>query len=1027
MKKRSMLLWVMFVFLGMCNLFAQEGKTYMPGEAVIRVKEPFTTIRQDKGVISTEKQWMNNIIDAFDVHSMNRVYKNSILERHKGRYILKFPENIPVKTVVDRINSESNVMWAEPNFIFSLTFTPDDKYFRSPEWWGLQMIEAPKAWDFTAGSSDIVVAVIDNGLDIDHDDIKNQLWENPDEKNGQAGVDDDNNNIVDDIHGCDVFPYSGSFSDGYHGTPVTGILGAQKNNDSPDDSTGIAGIAGGGKNGQGGVRVMAIEATHGIYDKFINSTNLANALNYAYDPHGDSSTDDGADIINMSLGNPQNDWSDFNLVHEAVDDAYQYGRNGKGTVMVAAAGNYPTDPDFYPADFSNVLSVGCLDSQGYHCEYRPGSINAPGDVSGIYSTYPDNDYGYIGKTSAASPHVAGVAALILSLNEDLTASEVMNILLETKESTNRCVNAYEALKYTLRHYGGTLRGNVVLHKALILEPGVTLTIEPGTTIQVNGYYNIIAKAGATIQAIGTEEKPITFTSLNGTQPSSWKNIFLYGSGSRFEHCEFKYGHWAVNVSGYPCTGGQNIIKHCTFHNNDQALRIQNNNSTIVENCKIYDNRHGIVTYSVSNLDFTANRIYENSRDGLYSIGNSDLSFVYNVIDNNGEGHTSTCNGIYAGYSDYITLNPGSGKNTIRNNYSKEVYASYGSPVIVLGNGSGGNNAVFDSLRTWDDEVYNNSGNSTIWAQYCWWGQNGAQTAGSVNTAYPLSSRPSWTGTTSGSLCKQAAPLPSDLHKRIAELKALITAKSQTSEALYALAELYGILRHDMVKNSLGERDAALPYFESLYTTFGNSALGRMALEKMIMWQTSAGETAAAIELSEKAISIFPKQEGAVIYSNLVMLHLLLDNTEQAHKALRTLQTESKDNSNIEFLKESICSVQEQIDLGVRGQAQGSEPKEQAEAEKDKDNACIMRAFPNPGNPSMSVHFSIPQEQHVELSVYNLLGRTVKTLYSGRKQAGTHTVMWDGTGQNNSAAPTGVYIIRLHTGGKVHTAKVSLVK
>ena len=201
----------------------------------------------------------------------------------------------------------------------------------------------------------------------------------------------------------------------------------------------------------------------------------------------------------------------------------------------------------------------------------------------------------------------------------------------------------------------------------------------------------------------------------------------------------------------------------------------------------------------------------------------------------------------------------------------------------------------------------------------------------------------------------------------------------------------------------------------------------MALEKMIMWQTSAGETAAAIELSEKAISIFPKQEGAVIYSNLVMLHLLLDNTEQAHKALRTLQTESKDNSNIEFLKESICSVQEQIDLGVRGQAQGSEPKEQAEAEKDKDNACIMRAFPNPGNPSMSVHFSIPQEQHVELSVYNLLGRTVKTLYSGRKQAGSHTVIWDGTGPSGSSAPTGVYIIRLQTGGNVHTAKVSLVK
>jgi len=206
----------------------------------------------------------------------------------------------------------------------------------------------------------------------------------------------------------------------------------------------------------------------------------------------------------------------------------------------------------------------------------------------------------------------------------------------------------------------TIDKSVIIIRSVIVKSGATLTIQPGVTVEFGGYYNIIAKAGAKIEAIGTEENPITFTSLNGTSPSSWKNIFLYGGGSRFEHCIFKYGNWAVNISGYPSTGGQNIIKNCTFYDNDQALRIQNNNSTIVdstivENCKIYNNRHGIVTYSVSGLDFTGNHVHNNNRDGLYSIGNSDLSFVYNVIDYNGQGHSSTCNGIYSCSSDHITL------------------------------------------------------------------------------------------------------------------------------------------------------------------------------------------------------------------------------------------------------------------------------------------------------------------------------------------------------------------------------------
>jgi len=658
------------------------------------------------------------------------------------------------------------------------------------------------------------------------------------------------------------------------------------------------------------------------------------------------------------------------------------------------------------------------------------------------------------QTSASAPHVSGLAGLILSLNPNLSEyydvffTDVRDIIRNTAEKVDSDdhpydsngyndylgygrINAYEALKYTLRHYGGTLKGEVVLHKALILESGVTLTILPGTTIKTDGYYNIIAKAGATIQAIGTEENPITFTSFNGTSPSSWKNVFLYGGGSRFEHCIFKYGNWAVVINGYPSTSGQNIFSNCSFYDNDQALRIQNNNSTIVENCKIYDNRHGIVTYSVSDLDFTGNHVHNNNRDGLYSIGNSDLSFVYNVIDYNGEGHYSTCNGIYSRSSDHITLyNPNSSKNTIRNNYSKEIYASYGSPIIDLGNPvHGGNNAVFDSLHTNDAEIYNRSGNPAISAQHCYWGQNGAQTQGSVDTSYPITTRPSWVGSTTGGIGKSAAPVPDDIHKRIADLKLIINSKSRSNDAIYALAELYGILRGDIVKNSLGEKEAFYPYLQSLYEKYKNSPLGQMALEKMIMWQTVINNNKEAVELSETALKLFSKQDRARILENLVILYLRFDDTEKAEELLKTLKSESKDNPQIEFLEEEICSVKEQIQEGVRGASLEKSPellKETSSAD-DKGSENPMQIYPNPGNPDITISFKVKEEAGVELKVINLLGREVRTIVEEKKAPGTYTVKWDGKTNLNSPAPSGIYICRLRIGTKVYTQKASLVK
>jgi len=639
-----------------------------------------------------------------------------------GFYVLSIPEEINSFEVAKKLEKTGLFDVIEFDCIGRFHGTPNDDHF--PDQWNLDAtkLQMEKAWGFTTGDSTIIVAVIDQGTFWQHEDLVDNVWQNLGEDadgdghtiekiNGEwqydpgdiNNTDDDGNGQTDDFIGWNFFTNSNNITPCLHGTAVSGIVSAKTNN-----NIGISGVAG-GWNEKPGVKIMPIQIgpEGGIWPSLVDE-----AIEYA--------VNNGTDVINLSLG-----WSTrYTNIQVAVALAY-----ANNCIVIYSAGNkgnldekkkhldYPTiqdDSRYYRSSIGDELKI--LD------------VMSPGGHS-IWSTMQNGGYtSQMGGTSASAPHVSGLAGLILSLNPGLTFDQVRTIIRNTADKVAGMngqnytdyygygrINAYEALKYTLRHYGGTLKGDVVLHKALILEPGVTLTILPGTTIKIDGYYNIIAKAGSKIIAEGTEENPITFTSLNGTSPSSWKNIFLYGSGSKFEHCIFKYGNWAVNISGYPNTSGQNIIKNCTFYHNDQALRIQNNNSTIVENCKIYDNRHGIVTTSVSDLDFTGNRIRNNKRDGVYSIGNSDLAFVYNVIDYNGEGHYSTCNGIYSCSSDHITLyNPTSSKNTIRNNYSKEIYADYGTPIVDLGNPvHGGNNAVFDSLHTNDAEIYNRSGNPAI--------------------------------------------------------------------------------------------------------------------------------------------------------------------------------------------------------------------------------------------------------------------------------------------------------------------------
>ena len=296
-----------------------------------------------------------------------------------GTEVLEVP-NGSVDDAIAALESSPDVLFAEPNFYYRAAVTPNDPRFSQE--WGLHNtgqsvmgsigstdadIDAPEAWELTTGSSDVVVAIVDSGVDQNHPDLRNNVWTNPGETGGgreSNGVDDDDNGMVDDWRGWDFVDGDNRPRDLVgHGTHVAGTVGASGN-----DGTGITGVA-------WDVSLMALRV---LNDEGSGSTaDVANAIAYA--------TAKGADVINLSLEGP-----DFSL---SVANAISAAPN---TTVVVAAGNSNKNIDVassYPCNYqlANIMCVAATDSNDSLAGYSNyGAVNvdlaAPG--SRVVSAIP---------------------------------------------------------------------------------------------------------------------------------------------------------------------------------------------------------------------------------------------------------------------------------------------------------------------------------------------------------------------------------------------------------------------------------------------------------------------------------------------------------------------------------------------------------------------------------------------------------------------------------------------------------------
>ncbi len=321
---------------------------------------------------------------------------------------------IPVDQVlntVDALGVFPEVAFAEPNYIRRTLFVPNDP--RYGEQWGFPKINAPAAWDITLGSSDVIVAVIDTGMDQDHPDLTNQRWINTDEIAGND-VDDDNNGYVDDRFGYDFFgnalfgiiPPGEAAEDNDpeddhgHGSHTSGTVAA-----ATDNLTGVAGTA-------SGCRVMVVRALGTIFGMGYSS-DIINAIFYA--------TDNGAHVISMSLGST--------AFSTAELTAAVYAENND-VLVVAAAGNGGNTEMNYPAGYPTVMAVSATTSVDGLASFstRGANIDVGAPGQNILSTTLGAGYQKMDGTSMACPHAAGVCALVKSQFPTATAAQVRQMV-----------------------------------------------------------------------------------------------------------------------------------------------------------------------------------------------------------------------------------------------------------------------------------------------------------------------------------------------------------------------------------------------------------------------------------------------------------------------------------------------------------------------------------------------------------------------------------------------------------------------
>jgi len=386
---------VLFISIG-SNVSADSG--YAQGKVVVSFK------------VNTSQYEITELIEMYNLEISDNLPQINY-------YVFQIPSDYTVTEMVSILKNHDIVEKCEPNYYTNNQDVPSDSLFNRQ--WSLDNpdhinsdLHILEAWEIESGSPDIIVAVIDMGFDMNHEDLQENIWNNPGEI-ASNGIDDDGNGYVDDIVGWDFVNQSNGLNDddcdwrdedndptslkSSHGNRVLGIIGA-----TTDNGIGLAGIA-------ANCKTMLIRA--GFYNtegyQVLSTSAIIKGIIYA--------VENGARVINISSGSHR--------YSESYKSALEYATSN-GVLVVCSAGNEGSTSACYPAayDIPGLISVGASTTRDAKCSFSNYGnwvdVSAPGQY--IMTTLLNDSYGATQGTSFSTPMVAGIAALLFSKYPDWT-------------------------------------------------------------------------------------------------------------------------------------------------------------------------------------------------------------------------------------------------------------------------------------------------------------------------------------------------------------------------------------------------------------------------------------------------------------------------------------------------------------------------------------------------------------------------------------------------------------------------------
>ncbi|WOB10009.1 S8 family serine peptidase [Piscinibacter gummiphilus] len=498
---------------------------FVPGEVIVRWRQPAQVERAGKRSAAsplsvhalskvagpTEGAWLAKL-DSPRSHLLQSRSGGRVSALAADRNAALSHAELKAATLqaIKQLRADPAVLSAEPNYIQRAYATPADQYYRLQ--WHYPLINLPAAWDITTGSNSVIVAVIDTGVLTGHPDLAGQLVPGYDFITDPARANDGNGPDNDPNDPGDNTTPGGSSS--FHGTHVAGTVAASSNT-----TRGVAGVA-------WNARIMPLRAL-GVNGG--TSFDILQAVLYAAGlPNGSGTLPARrADIINLSLGG--------GAPTQAAQEVYTQAR-AAGVIIVAAAGNESTSQLSYPASYDGVISVSAVSIRKTLASYSnygsridvaapggdSGDVNGDGYEDAVASTIGDDrsgtiaySYGLLSGTSMAAPHVAGVLALMKSVNPALTPDDIDRLLVAGRLTTElgpggRDDQFGHGLIDALKAVQAAQNGTAPTPALLVATPG-TLNFAPGITAQ-------------TLVLTNNGTEALNVTAVNVTPASPWLTV-----------------------------------------------------------------------------------------------------------------------------------------------------------------------------------------------------------------------------------------------------------------------------------------------------------------------------------------------------------------------------------------------------------------------------------------------------------------------------------------------------------------------